>query len=309
MSNNLLGKNVDYNNVCDNYNPSVLYSVPRKIQRDNIGENIENLFVGFDIWNAYEIFWLGKNNIPRIGIASITYGADSKCIVESKSMKLYLNSFNSTQFENESLVRKTIEEDISKAISGNVNVSIVTHLDDFENQELPRSSEILKDYKNIDDIDVMHLDEKHINKSHFDKRLDYLEHLREKKSEHLDNFSNLDNHEKLYTNLFKSNCPITNQPDFASIFIEYKGQLINHEALLRYLISFRDHNEFHESCVERIFYDILSYVKLKELTVYGRYTRRGGIEINVFRTNSTKYSQTYNLSNIYEKVNFKLARQ
>ena len=258
-----LGKTTEYYNQ---YKPELLFPVARQIKRDELGLTDKLPFFGCDIWNAYEMSWLNTQGKPQAAIGVFEFSSDSENIIESKSFKLYLNSFNQTPFESWQQVKKTLSEDLTAVAKGIVEVKLFT-LQEY-NKEYPITE---WDAMTIDDVDV------EISQYDYQASLLAIEHTKDSSQEIVE--------EKLTSDLLKSNCLITNQPDWASILIQYKGAKIHHESLLKYLISFRTHNEFHEQCVERVFTDIMEYCKPQELTVYARYTRRGGLDINPFRTN------------------------
>lgn len=254
-----LGKNTEYPNE---YESSLLFPVPRQIKRDELGLSADLPFTGCDIWNAYEMSWLNDKGKPQVAIGVFTFDANSENIVESKSFKLYLNSFNQTRFESWEKVEQVLAIDLTQTANGQVDVELLT----LDNYNQKYSIEAPKGVC-LDDLDCA------ITEYDYNPKLLKLAESNENVSE------------MLTSHLLKSNCLITNQPDWASVIIEYKGQAIDHEALLKYLISFRTHNEFHEQCVERIFTDLMQYCQPQKLTVYARYTRRGGLDINPFRTN------------------------
>jgi len=254
----LLGKHVSYETT---YNPELLTSVSRLQTRNDIGIGDTLSFQGVDIWNAWELSWLNLKGKPVVASASIKYSAESTHLVESKSLKLYLNSFNQSKFQSREQVIAKIKDDLTKIVNSEVDVIIYLANDNWP---------VIEEQTGIclDDLDV------EINK--YDLYPDYL----------LDAINpDADNHsEQLYSHLFKSNCMVTGQPDWASIFIEYTGKPIKQTSLLKYLISFRNHQAFHEPCVEKIFVDLMKYCKPESLSVYCRYTRRGGLDINPFRS-------------------------
>lgn len=242
---------------------SLLKSIPRKKHREIIQLNSVYLpFIGKDIWTLYEISWLNKNGLPQIAIARIEVNITSINIIESKSFKIYINSFNQIKFHDYIAFIKILKIDIEKCVCGQVSITLF-NLNDIKNQKISEfhgfcidNQDIqVKSYKYNQSLLICSPNKKIVEES-------------------------------LYSDLFKSNCPITQQPDWASIQIIYSGQKIDHIALLRYLISFRSCNEFHEECVERIFHDIQNVCKPEKLTVYARYTRRGGIDINPWRSNT-----------------------
>jgi 7-cyano-7-deazaguanine reductase len=261
-----LGKKVEYD---PHYNPDKLFSIPRKDKRDEIGVPDKLPFFGFDLWNHYEVSWLNEKGKPVVALAEISYGCDTVYIIESKSMKLYFNSFNNTKFKDENTIQATVEKDIEERVGGPVSIKI-TPLNESRNATLFAGFH----GECLDTLDI-ECSSYMVDPS----LLNFEEEIAE---------------EVLYSNLLKSNCLVTNQPDWGSVQISYKGKKINREGLLRYIISFRNHNEFHEQCIERIFMDIMKQCEPAELTIYGRYTRRGGLDINPYR--STK-NTTQNVQN------------
>ncbi|NMH59729.1 NADPH-dependent 7-cyano-7-deazaguanine reductase QueF [Alteromonas ponticola] len=265
-----LGKTVGYESV---YNSALLQSVPRTLNRDSLSISADNLpFHGEDIWTGYELSWLLPSGKPQVAIFDCYVPVTSPNIIESKSFKLYLNSFNQSRFESIEDVRTTLSNDLSRCAGAPVRVNIYTP-DEFNTLQFAHWEGTV-----LDDLDI----EVHAYQP----------------DTSLLKTSTLNVSETLISHLLKSNCLITQQPDWASILIRYSGEQIDHKALLTYLISFRQHNEFHEQCVERIFCDLMSHCKPKHLTVFARYTRRGGLDINPFRSN---FENTYN--------NHRLARQ
>lgn len=254
-----LGKNCSYDSP---YDPSLLFSIPRKKHRDEIGILKPLPFHGGDIWTAYELSWLNEKGKPEVGIGEFTVSCTTPKIWESKSIKLYLNSFNQTRFENRKKVEETIRKDLSDLVSGDVLVKIYS-AKEFQNFSIQEFSGI-----NLDELDI-EIDTYQLKPVFLHAKGIHVE-------------------ETLCSNLLKSNCLVTSQPDWASVQIRYSGPEINREGLLKYLVSFRKHNEFHEPCVERIFIDISRFCHPKQLTVYARFTRRGGLDINPFRSNFEK---------------------
>ncbi|WP_338034439.1 NADPH-dependent 7-cyano-7-deazaguanine reductase QueF [Legionella cardiaca] len=242
------------------YNPERLFAIPRAAKRNEIGVDPNQLpFYGFDCWNHYEVSWLNEKGKPMVAIAEIIYDCATPYLIESKSLKLYFNSFNNSRFNDREVVRQTVERDLAARLGGNVQVRILP----LQEKEL---SIIQSTFTGecIDDIDT--------TCSVYLVEPSYLS-VGESKVE-----------ETLYSDLLKSNCLVTNQPDWGSVQIMYTGKQINREGLLKYIVSFRNHNEFHEQCIERIFVDIMTRCKPEKLTVYGRYTRRGGLDINPYRS-------------------------
>lgn len=262
-----LGKKAEYDPY---YNPEKLFAIPRKGKRDEIGVPDKLPFFGFDLWNHYEVSWLNEKGKPQVALAEISYGCDTPCIIESKSMKLYFNSFNNTNFKDEKTLQDIIRKDIEERVGGPVSVKIL-HLNGLNDDKL--YAELHGEC--LDTLDV-ECSSYMIEKSFLKSGDELVE-------------------ETLFSNLLKSNCLVTNQPDWGSVQISYKGKKIDHEGLLRYIVSFRNHNEFHEQCIERIFIDIMNHCKPDELTVYGRYTRRGGLDINPYRSTSSHFQNVQNI--------------
>lgn len=260
-----LGKPTDY---ISHYSPQLLQGVPRSINRQQIklNENQPLPFQGYDLWNLYELSWLNNSGLPVVAIAEVKVAADSRCLIESKSFKLYLNSFNQSHFAYSTIVEQTLRKDLQECAEGGVEVTLIPINCTYNNAALPGI--------NIDQQDIT-IDNYQLKPNLLEGATNWQQQV----------------NETLNSHLLKSNCLITNQPDWASVYIDYQGPQINREALLRYLVSFRQHNEFHEQCVERIFCDILHYCQPSELTVYARYTRRGGLDINPMRTNAANAEQ------------------
>lgn len=255
-----LGKPTAYQ---DQYQPSLLQAVPRSLNREPLGLHSDSLpFSGVDIWTLYELSWLNSNGLPQVAIGHVHLNASSVNLVESKSFKLYLNSFNQTSFADRETVQRTLKHDLSACARGDVSVELF-HLSELEDQKIVAFSGECIDGQNI-------------NIDSYEFKADYLQ---EAAGDEIVE-------ETLVSHLLKSNCLITHQPDWGSVQIKYHGPKIDRERLLRYLVSFRHHNEFHEQCVERIFNDIQRFCHPESLSVYARYTRRGGLDINPFRTNT-----------------------
>lgn len=268
-----LGKKSEYDS---HYNPDKLFPISRKVKRDEIGVPDALPFHGLDLWNHYEVSWLNQKGKPIVALAEIIYDCETPNIIESKSMKLYFNSFNNYQFENESIVKQTIENDIAERVGGAVTVSLFA---------LPLNDGAIQ-FANLSGTCLDNLD---IECKTYEIDTSYLK-TEENEIE-----------EVLVSNLLKSNCLVTNQPDWGSVQITYKGKKINHEGLLKYIISFRNHNEFHEQCIERIFMDIMKHCQPEHLTVYGRYTRRGGLDINPLRSTSKVAIKDLNNARLYRQ--------
>lgn len=256
VSDSPLGKSSSY---ISEYTPSLLFPIPRKMKRDEIGVPAILPFSGFDTWNAYEVSWLNTKGKPIVAVVQFDISCSSMNIVESKSFKLYLNSFNNTKFNSVEDVKSILERDINHVVDGTTSVKIFK-LDDLFGFKMEKFIG-----ESLDDYDVT-CDTYHINSEYLSCKPDDL----------------VD--ESLCSNLLKSNCLVTGQPDWGSVQIKYKGPKIDRVGLLKYIVSFRDHNEFHEQCVERIFMDIMERCNPESLTVEARYTRRGGLDINPIRS-------------------------
>ena len=255
-----LGKATDYSNQ---YDPSLLQGVPRSLNRDDLDIDQSNLpFFGEDIWYGYEVSWLNAKGKPVVAVAEFHFPCSSENLIESKSFKLYLNSFNQTRFDSQAQVLEHMTNDLSKVAGAHATV----HL--FPVDNCPRLAIATSKATCIDELDV------EIDQYQYQPTL----------LSGATGSSNKQVTEQLVSHLLKSNCLITNQPDWASVYISYTGSEIDKEKLLKYLISFRDHNEFHEQCVERIYCDIQQFCQPKYLTVFARYTRRGGLDINPYRS-------------------------
>ncbi|MBC8948164.1 MULTISPECIES: NADPH-dependent 7-cyano-7-deazaguanine reductase QueF [Xenorhabdus] len=254
-----LGKPTPYR---DNYDPTLLQAVPRSMNREPLGLFPDNLpFHGADIWTMYELSWLNARGVPQVAIGHVSLDAASENLIESKSFKLYLNSFNQTRFADWETVQKTLQQDLSACANGNIEV-VLHPLHDFSQQPIGEFAGKCIDNQDID-IDDYQFNRDYLNNAATGPVVE----------------------ETLISHLLKSNCLITNQPDWGSVMIRYQGSKIDQEKLLRYLVSFRHHNEFHEQCVERIFNDLMTLCAPEKLTVYARYTRRGGLDINPWRSN------------------------
>ncbi|MDC9590630.1 NADPH-dependent 7-cyano-7-deazaguanine reductase QueF [Xenorhabdus sp. XENO-10] len=254
-----LGKPTPYR---DNYDPALLQAVPRSMNREPLELFPDNLpFHGADIWTMYELSWLNARGVPQVAIGHVSLDAHSENLIESKSFKLYLNSFNQTRFVDWETVQKTLQQDLSACANGNIDV-VLHPLHDFSQQPITEFEGKCIDNQDIE-IDDYQFKRSYLNNAAIGPVVE----------------------ETLVSHLLKSNCLITHQPDWGSVMIRYKGAKIDQEKLLRYLVSFRHHNEFHEQCVERIFNDLMTLCAPEKLTVYARYTRRGGLDINPWRSN------------------------
>ena len=255
------------------YDPSLLFPIARKEKREELGVTGTLPFFGVDIWNAYEVSWLNLRGKPQVAIATIRVPADSPNIVESKSFKLYLNSFNQTRLAGTGALLELLRADLSNGFGAPVQIALSTP-DEFSKLSMGELDGLLLDRLDIEVTDYTP-DASLLKANHDEASVE----------------------ETFVSHLLKSNCLVTGQPDWASIQIQAIGAPINQEGLLKYLISFRNHNEFHEQCVERIFMDILRHCKPEKLSVYARYTRRGGLDINPWRSNFTTGQAPSNLRN------------
>jgi 7-cyano-7-deazaguanine reductase len=244
----------------EQYSPGLLYAIARTDSRAALSLGDELPFHGTDIWNAWELTWLDSGGLPQIAMAEMHVPADSSSIIESKSLKLYLNSFAMTGYASSNDVAETIEQDLTDCAGADVSVRLLppSVTDGASPARLPGDSIDTTSVRcEVYDVDagLLHADPDHVVA------------------------------EDLYSHLLRSLCPVTSQPDSGSVMISYRGPRIDREGLLRYIVSYRQHNDYHESCVERMFVDILEHCKPEQLTVYARYQRRGGIDINPFRSN------------------------
>lgn len=247
----VLGRRVEYPR---RYDASLLFAIPRALARGAIGIAVDALpFIGVDRWHAYEISWLDPRGKPCVATATFELPATTPNLVESKSLKLYLNSFNAARLDTAEEVRARIAEDLSRCAGGDVSVR-------FGLPDIGGDAGTLIDTLAIDIDDHGPPNAAHLHADPGDET-----------------------NETLRSELLKSNCPVTSQPDWASVRIDYLGARIDRAGLLRYLVSFRDHCDFHEQCVERIFVDLMARCRPASLSVEARYTRRGGLDINPWR--------------------------
>ena len=261
-----LGKSTEY---ISEYTPNLLQAVPRSLNRDGLTISAESLpFIGEDVWYGYELSWLNRSGKPIVAVAEFRFPCTSKNIVESKSFKLYLNSFNQSRFSSWQDIKNCLVKDLSNTCESIAEVKLFP-VDNCPALQISHQV-FSKESICIDDIEL------DIENYQLDPTLLVNANSEDKTVKN----------ENLVSHLLKSNCLITNQPDWASIYIQYSGQKISQTSLLAYLISFRQHNEFHEQCVERIYCDIKKYCNVTDLTVFARYTRRGGLDINPFRSTS-----------------------
>lgn len=257
------------------YDPGLLCPFPRQLKRDEIGLAKALPFHGYDIWNAFELSWLTAKGKPVVAMAEFCFPCESPNLIESKSFKLYLNSFNQTRCADSSEVESLLQKDLSRAAGMPVAVRLI----DVENFAGLQIGQL--EGRCIDGLDL-DITGYELNPGLLEGAVDADRVVAE----------------TLCSHLLKSNCLVTSQPDWGSVLIRYRGAKIDEAALLRYLVSFRQHNEFHEQCVERIFVDLQRYCHPEQLTVYARYTRRGGLDINPFRSNFE-----------HDVANVRLARQ
>lgn len=280
-----LGKGTEYDQP---YSTDILFPLDRKQNRASLdlGESLP--FHGEDLWTCYEMSWLNSKGKPQVAIAYFSIPCDSPYMIESKSFKLYLNSINHLSFKDISSLEKLLAKDLSQAAGAIVGVR-VTSLDDAVHEV---SSELFHSRNNASIATERPM-------SYSGECIDDIE------SEHFEYLPNpgllklvpaaIEVNESLYSNLLRSNCPVTGQPDWGSVFIHYSGQKIDRESLLKYIVSFRQCQDFHEHCVERIFTDLQRYCRCDSLSVYARYTRRGGLDINPYRATSDLKSSVRNL--------------
>lgn len=253
-----LGKPVSYRSE---YAPDLLFPISRQLKREELGVRADALpFSGVDLWNAYEISWLDPRGKPVVALGTFTVPADSPFLIESKSLKLYLNSFNQSRFASVAEVGELIARDLSAAAGGMVGAELYS-LSDSPQRRFGVPEGVL-----LDTLDV------EIDMYRPEPRLLVADAGGDEVTE------------TLYSHLLKSNCLVTGQPDWGTVAVRYQGGRIDPVGLLRYVVSFRNHDEFHEQCVERIFCDIRERCRPRHLAVWARYTRRGGLDINPFRS-------------------------
>ncbi len=266
-----LGKATEYQS---HYAPELLFPIPRQLKRSELGiVEVALPFVGEDLWNAYELSWLNPKGKPVVAVGTFRVPADSPNLIESKSFKLYLNSFNQSTFANVETVSQTLARDLSAAAGMPLSVA----LEPLANR--PQAVIGIPEGTCLDDLDIA-----------CDRYQPTPELLTTQACGVVE--------ETLFSHLLKSNCLVTGQPDWAMVVIRYRGQPIDRAGLLRYIVSFRNHNEFHEQCVERIFTDIRKHCAPEALAVHARYTRRGGLDINPFRSTGDCYGRPENMREI-----------
>ena len=264
-----LGKTSAY---IDQYDKTLLFPIPRAGKRTEIGITAGAPFLGADMWTAFELSWLNLRGKPQVALAHFTIPCETPNIVESKSFKLYLNSFNNSRFADAQAVKERLRADISEAVWRNADASVETRI--LATIGISVLGTDAFDKEPVHELDGLSLDRLDMDFAHYTPAPQLLSATPDEAPVS----------EVFVSNLLKSNCLVTGQPDWGSVQISYTGDQIDQAGLLQYIVSFRNHNEFHEQCVERIFMDIWTRCKPMKLTVYARYTRRGGLDINPFRT-------------------------
>ncbi len=262
-----LGKSSAY---VDQYDASLLFPIARAGKRAELGLVGASPFLGADMWTAYELSWLNLRGKPQVALAHFTVPCESTNIIESKSLKLYLNSFNNSRFASLDVVKERLRADLSEAVWRSAGRAATIGVRIVPPEQFDREP--------IYELDGLSLDRLDVECTRFTPAPELLKVLPDEAPVT----------EVLVSNLLKSNCLVTGQPDWGSVQISYSGAPMDQEGLLQYLVSFRNHNEFHEQCVERIFMDIWRRCRPLKLAVYARYTRRGGLDINPFRTSSAQ---------------------
>lgn len=259
------------------YSPETLYPIARSIGRDAIGWQDDKLKVGVDWWQAFEMSWLNSQGISQVAIARFGIPASSPFIVESKSLKLYLNSINFTEFSGWDEVQALIAKDLSACVQAEVTVELFDLNDDLNDKATGLL--IAKPEGVCIDAALANSSEKVALTEHPDASL-----LAKNESDLRDSEKEVGKNFSFYSNLLRSNCPVTNQPDWGTLAVSISSEKpVNTANMLRYILSFRQHNGFHEQCVEQIFADLSQYYEPSELMVRAWYTRRGGIDINPCR--------------------------
>ncbi|HCL3998543.1 NADPH-dependent 7-cyano-7-deazaguanine reductase QueF [Pseudomonas aeruginosa] len=253
-----LGKTSEY---VSSYTPSLLFPISRTAKWAELGLSAETLpYRGVDIWNCYELSWLTPAGKPVVAIGEFSIPAGSPNIIESKSFKLYLNSLNQSAFDSREALRAVLEKDLSAAAGAPVGVRLRS-LDEIAEEGIGRLPG-----RCIDELDIA------------------VDGYEQPRPELLRCDAGRIVEEQLYSHLLKSNCPVTGQPDWGTLVVDYRGPALDPASLLAYLVSFRQHQDFHEQCVERIFLDLQRLLRPQALSVYARYVRRGGLDINPYRS-------------------------
>ncbi len=257
----MLGKHTDYPDV---YSPELLFPIPRAGNRARIGVTEPLPFRGEDLWTAFELSWLHPSGKPALALAEFRIPATSLFMIESKSFKLYLNSLNQHVFADREALKQTLEQDLSRAAGAPVSVQLFSAAaPSAQALGLPEA-----------ELTPLLLDELEVDGFSYTPDAGLL-HLAEKAES---------TEQLLVSDLLRSNCPVTGQPDWATVMIRYRGPQIDPASVLRYVVSFRQCQDFHEHCVERMFCDLLAQCRCEQLSVYARYTRRGGLDINPYRS-------------------------
>jgi 7-cyano-7-deazaguanine reductase len=265
MAMNPLGHVTEYKT---SYAPELLFPISRQLSRDVLGLTKELPFFGMDVWTGYELSWLNDSGKPIVATAEFFIPCNSEYIVESKSFKLYLNSFNQTKVKNIEELEKRLTQDLSAVVGTQVRVALY-----------PISSEASA-LVSIGKPAGTCVDDLPVEITEYSPNPDLL----------TIDASNTIVEETLYSNLLKTNCPVTGQPDWATLVVEYRGPAINRESLLKFVVSYREHQDFHEHCVESIYMAIQARIQPEWLTVFARYTRRGGLDINPLRSSTIEFS-------------------
>lgn len=263
----LLGQPTDYPKQ---YQPDILFAIARGEGRRALGLSEPLPFTGLDVWTHYEVSWLERGGKPRIAVAEIRVPADSPYLIESKSLKLYFNSLNFERFASADAFISRVETDLSRAAAAAVTVQLI------DAQQAQRLA--------VQELPGQCLDDLPLSCSEFVLNADHLRTLPGPVIEAC-----------WHSHLLRSLCPVTQQPDWGSVLIRYRGPAMDVAGLLAYLVSYRDHADFHEQCVERIFRDIWSRCQPEQLSVYARYTRRGGLDINPFRSSTAQLAENLRL--------------
>lgn len=259
VEHSLLGKDTNYPTE---YQPDILFPISRAPAREKYA-HVEAIQQGKDWWHVFEISWLNSAGVPQVAIGRITLPAFSPNLIESKSLKLYFNSLNFAKFDSKETFITTVEKDLSKAAGAEITLDLF-YVDELE---ISKPEGIC-----IDDLTPERLE------NHPDASL-----------LSLDQYSDENIEVQLYSHLLRSNCPVTGQPDWGTVFIRYQGKKPCYKSILAYIISYRQHNGFHEQCVEQMFADIWQNLKPEKLMVYATYTRRGGLDINPCRVSDSTW--------------------
>jgi len=264
LSTSSLGKNTP---VITHYDKSLLFPIKRKPNTPSSSVTPSPVFYGVDIWHAYEISWLNPKGKPHVAIGQFEIPCDSPSLIESKSFKLYLNSINHHVFQSITAVEACLKEDLSNAAGAPIKLALTPLSHDQQPLTLQCPKGIC-----LDTLDI-----------HCDDTTPNTAHLATHESTQIVD-------ETLYSHLLRSNCPVTGQPDWGTLWLRYHGHPIDHHGLLKYIVSYRHHNALHEQCVEQIFTDIMTHLKPNSLEIYAAYTRRGGLDITPFRTTDSHFS-------------------